>query len=252
MSNWFDPISRAEVLKLLDLELLLDLRTSYLDLSPPSWLEKESPDQIIDKLCAQLEGMLRTAPGGSLLRMKLEEVERALRAEEKSCLERLEEARAVTEQLARAAAYPSAQSYWLAQRIRVMQEAARQKEKPAQLPSAIPEDPLLSPPSTAQENEQVTVSEQNVAVNSTAPTATDNAQQQKARGKTKGKHIDERMLAAIRDNPAALFWSSAQWAENLQCSKSTIVESKSWIETCRPKREAERLASGKRLRRKTH
>jgi hypothetical protein len=68
--------------------------------------------------------------------------------------------------------------------------------------------------------------------------------------KTKGKHIDERMLGVIRDNSEAMYWSSPQWADNLGCGKSTVIESKTWKQTCRPTRERERLARGKRLRQK--
>jgi hypothetical protein len=68
--------------------------------------------------------------------------------------------------------------------------------------------------------------------------------------KTKGKRIDERMLAAIRDNPQSMYWSAATWKTNLHCSKSTVIESKTWQQTCRPARERERLARGKRLRTK--
>jgi hypothetical protein len=67
----------------------------------------------------------------------------------------------------------------------------------------------------------------------------------------KGKHVDERMLSGIRDNAEALYWSSKQWADNLGCSKSTVIDSPTWKQTCKPARERERLSRGKRLRRKT-
>jgi hypothetical protein len=68
-------------------------------------------------------------------------------------------------------------------------------------------------------------------------------------GAAKGKRVDERMLAAIRDNQEAIYWSSSQWAENLKCSPSTVKESKTWKQTCSSARERARLASGRRLRR---
>jgi hypothetical protein len=65
----------------------------------------------------------------------------------------------------------------------------------------------------------------------------------------KGKRIDERMLAAIRDEAEAVYWSAKEWAEeHLHCAKSTIVESRTWKQICMPARERERLARGKRLR----
>jgi hypothetical protein len=66
----------------------------------------------------------------------------------------------------------------------------------------------------------------------------------------KGKHIDERMLAALRDKPESLYWSANQWKDHLHCSKSTVIDSKTWKQTCKPARERERLARGKRLRTK--
>jgi hypothetical protein len=67
---------------------------------------------------------------------------------------------------------------------------------------------------------------------------------------TKGKHIDERMLAAIRDDPERIYWSSPAWADYLDCGKTTVIESRTWRETCAPARARERLARGKRLRKK--
>jgi hypothetical protein len=64
----------------------------------------------------------------------------------------------------------------------------------------------------------------------------------------KRKHVDERMLAAIRDNHEAVYWSAQQWADKLNCAKSTVVESKTWKQTCKSARERERLARGRRLR----
>jgi hypothetical protein len=64
----------------------------------------------------------------------------------------------------------------------------------------------------------------------------------------KGKRIDERMLATIRDNQEAMYWSGNQWAEQLDCAKSTVVESRKWKTVCLPARERERLARGHRLR----
>ena len=70
-------------------------------------------------------------------------------------------------------------------------------------------------------------------------------------GGAKGKHIDERMLATIRDDPEAKYWSCRKWAyEVLHCSPSTVGGTRTWRLTCLPAREAERLARGKRLRRK--
>ena len=68
---------------------------------------------------------------------------------------------------------------------------------------------------------------------------------------TKGKRIDERMLVTIRDNQEAMYWPSTQWCEHLNCSASTVRESKTWKNICRTARERERLARGKRLRRRS-
>jgi hypothetical protein len=67
---------------------------------------------------------------------------------------------------------------------------------------------------------------------------------------TKGKLIDPRMLAQLRDNTESRYWSSQQWADNLSCGKSTVIGTKTWQTICKPARERERLARGKRLRRK--
>jgi hypothetical protein len=70
------------------------------------------------------------------------------------------------------------------------------------------------------------------------------------RPSAKGKGIDEKMLAAIRDDERALYLSINQWADKLRCSKSTVAGTKTWKQLCRPKRELERLSRGQRLRRK--
>jgi hypothetical protein len=64
----------------------------------------------------------------------------------------------------------------------------------------------------------------------------------------KGKRIDERMLATIRDDSEAMYWSSNRWAGRLRCAASTVKESRTWKAVCMPARERERLARGKRLR----
>jgi hypothetical protein len=70
--------------------------------------------------------------------------------------------------------------------------------------------------------------------------------------KTKGKRIDEKMLAMIRDDSERMYWPAQQWADTLHCAKSTVLDTKSWREICKPARERERLSRGKRLRRKPH
>src|SRR5262249_48233273 len=55
--------------------------------------------------------------------------------------------------------------------------------------------------------------------------------------RTKGQHIQERMLATIRDNPEAVYWSARQWAEHLSCAHSTVQGADAWIKNCRPARE---------------
>lgn len=66
--------------------------------------------------------------------------------------------------------------------------------------------------------------------------------------KAKGKRIDERMLAAIRDNKEALYWSSNAWKTHLDCAASTVKESRTWKTVCLPAREEERNRRGHRLR----
>ena len=61
------------------------------------------------------------------------------------------------------------------------------------------------------------------------------------------KHIDARMLATIRDDPEAVCRSLNEWAERLTCAKSTVANCKTWKTVCRPARERERLARGRRL-----
>jgi hypothetical protein len=56
----------------------------------------------------------------------------------------------------------------------------------------------------------------------------------------KGKMIDERMLAEIRDNPGSLRWSAQKWADRFKCSKSTIAGTKTWKDTIRLMRIQER------------
>jgi hypothetical protein len=65
---------------------------------------------------------------------------------------------------------------------------------------------------------------------------------------TKGKRINERMLTVIQDDPEAMYWSAKHWAEHLCCNKSTVLETKTWRNVCKPARERERLARGHRLR----
>jgi hypothetical protein len=66
--------------------------------------------------------------------------------------------------------------------------------------------------------------------------------------KAKGKRIDERMLATIRDDNEALYWSSNKWHEHLKCAPSTVKESRTWKKVCLPAREEERNRRGRRLR----
>ena len=47
----------------------------------------------------------------------------------------------------------------------------------------------------------------------------------------KGKQIDARMLAMIRDDSESIYWSAEEWAKKLRCSKSTVVATKTWKET---------------------
>jgi hypothetical protein len=68
---------------------------------------------------------------------------------------------------------------------------------------------------------------------------------------TKGKRIDARMLAAIRDDAERVYWSAQQWADHLHCAKSTVLATDTWQKVCKPARERERLARGKQLRRRT-
>jgi hypothetical protein len=66
---------------------------------------------------------------------------------------------------------------------------------------------------------------------------------------TKGKRIQERMLAKIQEDGQAVYWSSNQWAESLQCSAGTVKGTQAWKKVCSPARERTRLAQGHRLRR---
>jgi hypothetical protein len=66
--------------------------------------------------------------------------------------------------------------------------------------------------------------------------------------RVKGKRIDERMMAIIRDNEESIYWSSNEWAWHLKCAGSTVKESRTWKTVCNPARERERLARGRRLR----
>jgi hypothetical protein len=68
--------------------------------------------------------------------------------------------------------------------------------------------------------------------------------------KTKGKGIDERMLATIRDDSELIYLSSHQWAMRFGCSHSTVLGTKTWKQSCKPARERDRLARGKRLRKR--
>jgi hypothetical protein len=74
------------------------------------------------------------------------------------------------------------------------------------------------------------------------------AQSSPIRKATKGKRIDEKMLATIRDNPEAIYWSSGKWKIHLKCAKSTVVGTQTWKTNCKCARERERLARGYRLR----
>jgi hypothetical protein len=51
-----------------------------------------------------------------------------------------------------------------------------------------------------------------------------NAKSKSKFGSTKGKRIDERMLATIRDNSEAVYRSGNEWADSLRCAKSTVLE----------------------------
>jgi hypothetical protein len=84
----------------------------------------------------------------------------------------------------------------------------------------------------------------------TKPSPTPPAEQAAQTAKAKGKRVDERMLAAIRDNSERMYWSGKQWADALDCAKSTVIESPTWKQTCAPARERARRATGKRIRKK--
>jgi hypothetical protein len=64
----------------------------------------------------------------------------------------------------------------------------------------------------------------------------------------KGKNIEGAMLATLLKNPEAVYWSSNEWATHLECSSSTITGTHTWRIECSKRREAERLANGKRRR----
>jgi hypothetical protein len=47
-------------------------------------------------------------------------------------------------------------------------------------------------------------------------------------GRGAKKNVNSRMLAEYQKNPESLNWSADQWAAHLNCSKSSVVESKTW------------------------
>jgi hypothetical protein len=65
--------------------------------------------------------------------------------------------------------------------------------------------------------------------------------------KRKGKHIDERMMKKLLENPASVNWTAEDWAKELQCSKSTIHAARTWetILIARKLREAENVTTQK-------
>ena len=64
--------------------------------------------------------------------------------------------------------------------------------------------------------------------NSVSAKPTGDATRPAAKAKVKGKHINERMLAMLQQNPDSVNWSSKRWSEALDCSKSTIAGTLTW------------------------
>jgi hypothetical protein len=70
------------------------------------------------------------------------------------------------------------------------------------------------------------------------------------RGGAKGKRIDERMLATIRDDKEALYWTCREWADFLRCHHTTVAGTKTWKEVCLRAQEIARQTNGKRMHRR--
>jgi hypothetical protein len=66
----------------------------------------------------------------------------------------------------------------------------------------------------------------------------------------KGKRIDERMAKILLNNALSVDWTAHYWAEQLECSRSTVVECSTWekIMTMRKLREAEKATKQKNYR----
>jgi hypothetical protein len=65
---------------------------------------------------------------------------------------------------------------------------------------------------------------------------------------TKGEGINDQMFAIITKDQSAVMLSSNQWAERLDCAKSTVLGTQAWNKICRPITKAERAEYRKRLR----
>lgn len=66
----------------------------------------------------------------------------------------------------------------------------------------------------------------------------------------KGKHVNEQMLGMLQKRPESANWSARQWAEVLDCSKSTIAETTTWKENLHMAKIVERTDRGVRQERK--
>lgn len=63
--------------------------------------------------------------------------------------------------------------------------------------------------------------------------------------KARGKHVGARMLKLLEDDRSCYDWSAEQFAQNLGCSKPTVINTKAWknIMTVRALRLAERVGT---------
>ena len=69
----------------------------------------------------------------------------------------------------------------------------------------------------------------------------------------KGKHINERMLARLHEEPTSVGWSAEKWATVMECSKSTVQDTRAWatIRTARALQKAGRLEKERQSKRRS-
>jgi len=82
----------------------------------------------------------------------------------------------------------------------------------------------------------------------TAPRLHDEAEAPTTDKQEPAATVNQRMAGTIMENPEAMGWNSIQWAKQLKCAKSSVVETATWkkLNSARLQAKAERMKDRQR------